>query len=103
MSRLINAALNTENFFVIAYHKLTVVEADAEYTKSFTTDRVMVGPGQTMNVLVTVDQPIGKYSMAMGPYMSAKNGSFQNISAVAYFQYVGAAYGRMYIEIIGCN
>ncbi|KAK8693640.1 hypothetical protein V6N13_071214 [Hibiscus sabdariffa] len=91
MLRLINAALNMENFFAIAYHKLTVVEADAEYTKLFTTDRVMLGPGQTMNVLVTADRPIGKYSMAMGPYMSAKNVSFQNISAIAYFQYVGAA------------
>ncbi|KAE8726097.1 Laccase-6 [Hibiscus syriacus] len=90
MLRLINAALNMENFFAIAYHKLTIVEADAEYTKSFITDRVMLGPGQTMNVLVTADRPIGKYSMAMGPYMSAQNVSFQNISAIAYFQYVGA-------------
>ncbi|XVF33137.1 hypothetical protein REPUB_Repub17cG0142300 [Reevesia pubescens] len=88
--RLINAGLNMENFFAIAYHKLTIVEADAEYTKPFTTDRVMLGPGQTMNVLVTADQPIGKYSMAMGPYMSAQNVAFQNISAIAYFQYLGA-------------
>ncbi|XVF80257.1 hypothetical protein PTKIN_Ptkin15bG0056500 [Pterospermum kingtungense] len=88
--RLINAGLNMENFFAIANHKLTIVEADAEYTKPFTTDRVMLGPGQTMNVLVTADQPIGKYSMAMGPYMSAQNVAFQNISAVAYFQYLGA-------------
>ncbi|PPS12965.1 hypothetical protein GOBAR_AA07671 [Gossypium barbadense] len=89
--RLINAGLNMENFFAIAYHNLTVVEVDAEYTKSFTTDSVMLGPGQTMNVLVTADQPIGKYCMAMGPYMSAQNVSFQNISAIAYFQYLGAA------------
>ncbi|XVF22350.1 hypothetical protein REPUB_Repub12eG0164900 [Reevesia pubescens] len=88
--RLINAGLNMENFFAIAYHKLTIVEADAEYTKPFTTDRVMLGPGQTMNVLVTADQPIGKYSMAMGPYMSAQNIPFQNISAIAYLQYLGA-------------
>ncbi|KAK8509691.1 hypothetical protein V6N12_001770 [Hibiscus sabdariffa] len=88
--RLINAGLNMENFFAIANHKLTVVEADAEYTKPFTTDRVMLGPGQTMNVLVTADQTIGKYSMAMGPYMSAQNISFQRISAIAYFQYLGA-------------
>ncbi|XP_059634404.1 laccase-6 [Cornus florida] len=88
--RLINAALNMENFFAIANHKLTIVEADAEYTKPFTADRVMLGPGQTLNVLVTADQPIGKYSMAMGPYMSAQNVPFQNISAIAYFQYLGA-------------
>lgn len=88
--RLINAGLNMENFFAIANHKLTIVEADAEYTKPFTTDRVMLGPGQTMNVLVTADQPIGKYSMAMGPYMSAQGVAFQNITAVAHFQYLGA-------------
>ena len=88
--RLINAGLNSENFFAIANHKLTIVEADAEYTKPFTTDRVMLGPGQTINVLVTADQPIGKYSMAMGPYSSAKGAAFQNISAIAHFQYIGA-------------
>ncbi|XP_071722037.1 laccase-6-like [Rutidosis leptorrhynchoides] len=88
--RLINAGLNTENFFSIAKHKLTVIEADAEYTKPFTTDRVMLGPGQTMNILVTANHPIGKYSMAMGPYMPARGVTFQNITAIAYFQYLGA-------------
>ncbi|CAN1794043.1 LAC6 [Linum perenne] len=88
--RLINAGLNTENFFAIANHKLTIVEADAEYTKPFTTDRVMLGPGQTLIVLVKADQPIGRYSMAVGPYISARNLQFQNITSVAYFQYLGA-------------
>ncbi|PON97269.1 Laccase [Trema orientale] len=88
--RLIHAGLNAENFFAIANHKLTIVEVDAEYTKPFITDRVMLGPGQTMNVLVTADQPIGRYSMAMGPYMSAKGVKFQNISSIAYFEYSGA-------------
>ncbi|KAF8412088.1 hypothetical protein HHK36_000042 [Tetracentron sinense] len=88
--RIINAGLNTENFFAIANHKLTIVEADAEYTKPFTVDRLMIAPGQTMNVLITADQPIGRYSMAMGPYMSARNVQFQKIPAIAYFQYAGA-------------
>ncbi|KAJ0669019.1 putative laccase [Helianthus annuus] len=90
MIRLIGALLNMESFFSIANHKLTIVEADGEYTKPFTTDRVMLGPGQTLNVLVTADQKIGRYSMAMGPYMSAQNVSFQNITSIAYFQYIGA-------------
>lgn len=89
MLRLVHAGLNVESFFAIANHNLTIVEADAEYTKPFTTDRVMLGPGQTMVVLVTADQPLGKYSMAMGPYMSAKGVKFQNISSIAYFQYLG--------------
>ncbi|KAI7741818.1 hypothetical protein M8C21_003251 [Ambrosia artemisiifolia] len=90
MLRLIGALLNMESFFSIANHKLTIVEADGEYTKPFATDRVMLGPGQTLNVLVTADQKIGRYSMAMGPYMSAQNASFQNITSIAYFQYLGA-------------
>lgn len=88
--RIINAALNQEHFFAIANHKLIIIEVDAEYTKPLTTDRVMLGPGQTLNVLVTADQPIARYSMAMGPYQSARNVSFQNISSIAYFQYYGA-------------
>ncbi|KAF5761587.1 putative laccase [Helianthus annuus] len=90
MLRLIGALLNMESFFSIANHKLTIVEADGEYTKPFTTDQVMLGPGQTLNVLVTADQPIGRYSMAMGPYMSAQHVAFQNITSIAYFQYLGA-------------
>ncbi|KAK7389788.1 hypothetical protein VNO78_25082 [Psophocarpus tetragonolobus] len=87
--RLINAGLNTENFFAIANHKLTIVEADAEYTKPFTTDTVMIGPGQTLNVLVSTDQPVGKYSMAVEPYKSGRAVLYQNVSAIAYFNYIG--------------
>ncbi|XP_023729092.1 laccase-6 [Lactuca sativa] len=90
MLRIIGALLNMESFFTIANHKLTIVEADGEYTKPFTTDRVMLGPGHTLNVLVTANQKIGRYSMAMGPYMSAQNVAFQNITSIAYFQYIGA-------------
>ncbi|XP_010267525.1 PREDICTED: laccase-6 [Nelumbo nucifera] len=89
--RIINAALNVEHFFAIANHKLTIVEADAEYTKPFTVDRLMIAPGQTINVLVKADQPIGKYSMAMGAYMSARKVQFQKVPAVAFFQYTGAS------------
>lgn len=91
--RIINAALNLENFFTIAGHTMTVVEADASYTKPFTVDRIMIGPGQTTNVLVRTDRPAGRYHMAMGPYQSGRNLAFQNISAVAYLQYAGAPGG----------
>ncbi|KAJ0430454.1 putative laccase [Helianthus annuus] len=91
MLRLIGALLHMECFFSIANHKLTIVEADGEYTKPLTTDHVMLGPGQTLIVLVTTDQKIGRYSMAMGPYMSGQNVTIQNITAIAYFQYFGAS------------
>ncbi|XP_057519323.1 laccase-6 [Amaranthus tricolor] len=88
--RIINAALNMEQFFAIANHNLTIVEADGAYTKPLAVTQVMLGPGQTINVLVTTDQPIGMYSMSVGPYMSAKNVTFQNISSIAYFKYLGS-------------
>jgi len=87
--RLINAGLNTENFFAIANHNLTIVEADAEYTKPFTTNTVMIGPGQTLNVLVSANQPVGKYSMGVAPYESGRMIIYQNVSAIAYFNYIG--------------
>ncbi|KAH7659541.1 Laccase protein [Dioscorea alata] len=89
--RIISAALNMEHFFSISNHKMTIVEADGEYTKPFTVDQLMITPGQTINVLVHADQPIGKYDMVMGPYMSAQNIPFQNITAIAHFQYTGAS------------
>ncbi|ONK61816.1 uncharacterized protein A4U43_C08F33890 [Asparagus officinalis] len=55
--RFINAALNNELFVSIAGHTMTVVGADASYTKPFTTSVLMLGPGQTTDVLVTADQP----------------------------------------------
>ena len=88
--RLINAGINMESFFTIANHRLTIVEVDGEYTKPFTTERVMLVPGQTMNVLLTADQAIGRYSMAMAPYESAKNVKFQHTSATAILNYFGA-------------
>ncbi|GMH21753.1 hypothetical protein Nepgr_023595 [Nepenthes gracilis] len=88
--RIINAALNMEHFLAIANHKLTIVEADGEYTKPLTVGQVMLGPGQTINALVTTNQPISRYSISVGPYMSARNVPFQNITSMAYFQYAGS-------------
>ncbi|XVF15725.1 hypothetical protein REPUB_Repub09cG0180400 [Reevesia pubescens] len=65
--RIINAALNMEHFFGVANHTMTVVETDGEYTKPFNTSFLMLTPGQTYNVLIKADQPIGKYFMAMAP------------------------------------
>lgn len=54
--RIVNAALNDELFFAIAGHNMTVVEIDAVYTKPFTTQAILIAPGQTTNVLVKADQ-----------------------------------------------
>ncbi|XP_076890427.1 laccase-7-like [Bidens hawaiensis] len=74
--RIINAALNTQFFFKIANHNFTVVAVDAAYTNPFQTDVVLVGPGQTTDVLLTTNQSPGLYYMAASPYDSSLGISF---------------------------
>ncbi|KAE8694831.1 Laccase-5 [Hibiscus syriacus] len=62
--RVVNAAMNQPLFFTVANHKFTVVGADASYVKPFTTSVIMLGPGQTTDVLVKGDQPPARYYMA---------------------------------------
>lgn len=69
--RIINAALNDELFFGIAGHVMTVVEIDAVYTKPFTTQGILIAPGQTTNVLVQANQAPSRYFMAARPFMDA--------------------------------
>ena len=68
-----NAALNQQLFFSVANHKLTVVAADAVYTKQFTSNVIMVGPGQTTDILLTADLQPGRYYMAARAYATAQN------------------------------
>ncbi|KAM5556770.1 laccase-12 [Rosa sericea] len=88
--RVINAALNQELFFTVANHKLTVVGADASYTKPFTTTTLMLGPGQTTDVLITGDQPPSRYYMAARAYFSAQNAAFDNTTTTAILEYKSA-------------
>lgn len=85
--RVINAALNQPLFFTIANHKLTVVGADASYVKPFTTKVLMLGPGQTTDVLITGDQPPSRYYLAARAYQSAQNAAFDNTTTTAILQY----------------
>ncbi|BBN06344.1 laccase [Marchantia polymorpha subsp. ruderalis] len=68
--RVINAGLNTEEFLGIANHKQTVVEVDGEYVTPTDFDTTYIGPGQTMNVLITADQAPGSYYMEAKGYSS---------------------------------
>ncbi|GFP85886.1 laccase-11 [Phtheirospermum japonicum] len=86
--RIINAALNDELFFAIANHSMTVVEIDAVYTKPFSTDAILIAPGQTTNVLVRANQLPGRYFMAARPFMDAPV-TVDNKTATAIFQYKG--------------
>ncbi|KAK9127328.1 hypothetical protein Syun_016125 [Stephania yunnanensis] len=85
--RVINSALNQQLFFTIANHNLTVVAVDASYTKPFTTSVIMLGPGQTTDVLLTADQPPSRYYIAARAYASAQNAPFDNTTTTAILQY----------------
>ncbi|KAJ6768111.1 LACCASE [Salix koriyanagi] len=88
--RIINAALNDELFFKIAGHNITVVEVDAAYTKAFSTDTIFIGPGQTTNALLTADKSVGKYLIAVSPFMDTVV-AVDNVTAIAFLRYKGTA------------
>lgn len=88
--RVINAALNQELFFSVANHKLTVVGTDASYVKPFATSVIMVGPGQTTDVLISGDMPPGRYYMAARAYQSAQGAPFDNTTTTAILEYKSA-------------
>ncbi|XP_059664353.1 laccase-3-like [Cornus florida] len=88
--RIINAALNQQLFFTITNHKLTVVGADAAYNKPFTASVIILGPGQTTNVLLSADQTPRRYYMAARAYTSAQNVPFDNTTTTAILEYIAA-------------
>ncbi|XP_047328827.1 laccase-12-like [Impatiens glandulifera] len=87
MLRVINAAMNQQLFFTVANHKLVVVGADASYLKPFTTNVIMLGPGQTTDVLITADQTSARYHIAASAYQSAQGAPFDNTTTTAILQY----------------
>ncbi|GFZ19928.1 laccase 12 [Actinidia rufa] len=87
--RIINASLNQQLFFIVANHRLTVVGADAAYIKPFLTRTLMLGPGQTTDVL-TADQTPGRYFVTARAYASAPNAPFDNTTETAAFEYNSA-------------
>ncbi|KAI4299453.1 hypothetical protein L6164_032913 [Bauhinia variegata] len=86
--RIVNAAMNDELFFKIGGHKLIIVEADASYVKPFEIDTIFLSPGQTTNALLTANQDVGKYSIAVTPFMDAPI-LFDNLTAIGTLRYKG--------------
>ncbi|AES73286.2 transparent testa protein [Medicago truncatula] len=85
--RVVNAAMNLILFFSISKHKLTVVGADAMYTKPMTRDYICISPGQTMDVLLHANQEPSHYYMAARAYSSAAGLEFDNTTATGIVQY----------------
>ncbi|CAL9196280.1 unnamed protein product [Musa hybrid cultivar] len=94
--RFINAALNQELFISLAGHTMTVVAADAAYTKPFATSVLMLGPGQTTDVLITTNQPAGRYYVAARAYASAKGGPFDTTTTTAILEYSNSGRGQAF-------
>ncbi|CAL1403249.1 unnamed protein product [Linum trigynum] len=88
MLRLINAVLNDELFFSIANHSITVVDADAVYVKPFSTDVLLIAPGQTYNVLLKTKpvHPNATFFMAARPYVTGQ-GTFDNSTVAGILEY----------------
>ncbi|KAF8025059.1 hypothetical protein BT93_F2035 [Corymbia citriodora subsp. variegata] len=89
--RIINAVMNAELFFSIADHNLTVVGMDGGYIKPIVTTYIMISPGQTMDVLLTANQSLGRYYIATRQYSSeyAEVTGFDHSVGSAILQYRG--------------
>ncbi|KAJ9166864.1 hypothetical protein P3X46_021558 [Hevea brasiliensis] len=89
--RIVNAIMNAEVFFAIAGHNLTIVGTDASYLKPFVTSYIMIGPGQTMDILVTTNQSLGQYYMAARQFSSAKANyaEYDKTNVTAILEYRG--------------
>ncbi|KAK1271268.1 Laccase-24 [Acorus gramineus] len=89
--RIINAALNNQLFFSVAGHSLTVVAADAGYTKPYKTDVLVLAPGHTADVLLVADAPPARYYMAARAYISAVVPNFPRTTTTGIIEYEGAS------------
>ncbi|KAJ9675430.1 hypothetical protein PVL29_024376 [Vitis rotundifolia] len=89
--RIVNAIMNSETFFAISGHNLTVVGTDGTYTKPFVTSFIMIAPGQTMDVLVTMDQAPSYYYIAARQFVSENPEvpDFDDSNVTAIIQYRG--------------
>ncbi|KAB2035349.1 hypothetical protein ES319_D04G146300v1 [Gossypium barbadense] len=88
--RITNAAVDNNLFYKIANHKMIVVAVDARYTNPYVTDVLVVASGQTIDVLLTADQPIGSYYMAARAYASAAGLEFDSTTTRGVIVYEGA-------------
>ncbi|XP_059453486.1 laccase-14-like [Corylus avellana] len=87
--RIVNSVQNTDMFFSIADHNLTVVGWDGSYIKPLQMTYIMITPGQTMDVLVIANQALSHYYMLASPYFDGQADDFHKSITSAIFQYSG--------------
>ncbi|XP_022748832.1 laccase-14-like [Durio zibethinus] len=88
--RIINAIMDESMFFAIVEHELTLVGKDGFYMKPFTTDYLMITPGQSMDVLLEANQSPGNYFIAARAYADAVGAGFDKTIVTAFLQYQGS-------------
>lgn len=82
--------MNSEMFLAVANHNLTVVTVDASYVKPFVTSYIAIGPGNTIDVLLTANRTVGNYYIATKAYsIEAANVTVDNTTATAILEYKG--------------
>ncbi|ESW12433.1 hypothetical protein PHAVU_008G112100 [Phaseolus vulgaris] len=87
--RIINTNFISQMFFKVANHRFTVVAIDAVYTTPYATDVVVIAPGQTTDVLLEANQPIGSYYMAASIYNTIQ-AAFDNTTTRGLVVYKGS-------------
>lgn len=88
--RVINVAANQLLFFTIANHMFIIDGDDASYLKPFTNSVIMLGPGQTMYVLIYGDRLPGRYYMVAWAYQDAQNAPFDSTTTAVILEYKSA-------------
>ena len=88
--RLVNSVVAANMFFAIAEHNLTIVGMDASYIKPITTSYIMIGAGQTMDILLTANQTLGHYYIAARQFWSQEvdltNFDLFNVTAIIEYR-----------------
>ncbi|KAK9740641.1 hypothetical protein RND81_03G050300 [Saponaria officinalis] len=85
--RIINTAMQQILFFGISNHNLTVVGSDGSYTKPFSSDFIVISPGQTMDVLFDANQPRKQYYMAASAYERTPKQIFDTTTTTGIIHY----------------
>ncbi|PIN24864.1 Multicopper oxidase [Handroanthus impetiginosus] len=88
--RVINATLNTQFFYKIANHNMTVVAVDASYTNPYISNVIVLAPGQTIDVLLTTNQTPDRYYIIGNPYISQPTPPFVSTPTTGILIYNGA-------------
>ncbi|KAF3615912.1 Laccase-5 [Capsicum annuum] len=82
----------------MANHKFTVVGVDASYVKHFTTSYLILGPGQTTNVLIKEDQPPAIYYMTARTYANGQGAPLDNTITTDITKYKTTFFSSNYVK-----